>query len=676
MSDYLYRLGVQWLVNQLVSPFRGTITDNCITAPMGKGHGNDCRPFNLETACYLKPLVEAFHNPSTTKVVLMAGVKTLKTFFVEMCCGFHVCHRPGDVTMYFGTGEAAEDHATTRLLTWLKGIPAYKAKLETITGQWDETMKAIKFPDKTMRICPANLTWTQNVNLCFVGVCDAFLTESSGMIDQAIERTTQYPHDKKIVLESQGGETGFDFDRHYRDTDQGELHVNCPCCGMSHVFNWKAFDLEWMTRPNDFKAVVPKDSQKSVDELTQELLTTERRVAGFKRGDESLIKNAAGDYNEQAILNGTCFECFHCGSQWHDDGEHGKTRIALDRSSHYVSARTDALPGSRGFNFPQWINRRIPWGRVMLEKLKRQKLADETGNWEPLKQWWQKYAARTWDKNLSGKSSERPSAEMYTITKEKMEGEKLRVSAVDCQYNLTHLIYLAVAVGDGVPDRVIHYEWIKGATGLSEHEQRESCKARVRELNKELGVQQQNCMLDGGHRVDLVREWAGEDAVFAKGMDSTGRIRPQWFTYGILIGDEKISFLWKHPGRKATWERFQQFHWTNVDAFKDGKRVRIPVHHRLWSNFSIKQIAERWRDGNSAPKLQIHENFLADGSKEGLWAQLNSERLLPWKGRPGKLRYDSEGRPNHAWDAFCMVQVRKDELGLLNQFAAPEAEEG
>jgi hypothetical protein len=221
----------------------------------------------------------------------------------------------------------------------------------------------------------------------------------------------------------------------------------------------------------------------------------------------------------------------------------------------------------------------------------------------------------------------------------------------------------------------LHYEWIKPAmSGLSDQESRAQVKARVRELNREWGIEQQNFMIDAGHRPDLIREWAAEDAAFGK-MKLGGRIVNKWITYGLLVGDDRISYRWPHPGRKATLERFKQYDWTDVDCIREGKRVRIPVHSRLWSNTSIKDIATRWRDGDGAPKIEVHEKFLRDNTPEGFWKQMTSERKLPWRGRPGKERYDNEGRPNHAWDGFCQVMVRMDELGYLNNFGPPADEE-
>lgn len=688
--------------------YRGGVVENLEGAPMGKGHGNDNQPFDIETACYLKPIFAeydaALANGTRLLLVLKAGVKTMKSFALEVCAGDHVCNRIGDAAIFFGSAEAAETTATTRILNYLKGddngtggIPRFKKKMETIRSRFDDTMGKLGFPDKTLFILSANLGNTQQKNLAFAGLQDAFVTEKSGMITEMIARTTQYEKECVIFLESQGGEKDFDFERKYDETDQRELHVNCPACGHQHEFNWKVYDQQLMTRPDDFNAALPlarieeiktmhmgspaPKIEAAMEAARKELSAALKgRIAGFRRGPDELIKLPDGGYNESAILKETHFECFWCGSIWRDDGEFGATRIALDKSAgkpeNYVPARTDALPGNVGFNVPQWINRRLGWGKMMLEYLKAHKTNKEFGNINDLKQWWQKTAARSWDNDISAKSPERIGATIYEIDPaKKVPGELVRISATDLQFNLTHMIYQAWAIGDGMRPRLLHYEWIKPPTvGMPDHLAREHCKTRVRELDKQFAIEPQNSMKDAAHRTDLAREWAAEDAILVPIKDHSGRKAMKWITYGLLLGDDRASYKWALPGRAPMLARFKQHEWVNVDAIKDGRRVKIPVHHRLWSNPSIKEIAVRWRDGDSAPKIEVHDKFLADKSKDGFDAQMTSERLLPWKGRPGKFRWNNEGRPNHAWDGFCMVIERMDELGYLNSFGPPQDE--
>src|ERR1017187_1719052 len=64
--------------------FRGGALDNLENAPMGKGHGNDGKPFDIETACCMKPKFaeydKARRNGTRLKIVDLSGVKTIKSF--------------------------------------------------------------------------------------------------------------------------------------------------------------------------------------------------------------------------------------------------------------------------------------------------------------------------------------------------------------------------------------------------------------------------------------------------------------------------------------------------------------------------------------------------------------------------------------------------------------------
>lgn len=578
--------------------FWGTILDNIKDAPMGKGHGNDGKPFDIETACYLRPVFEGIQRQSTRKVVIKAGVKTLKTFTVEAAAGYYVPHGIGDATMYFGTGDAADDHATTRLLAYLKGIPSFAEKLKTLADRFSDTYNAIKFPDKTFRICPANLTWTQNVNLCFVGICDAFLTAKSGMIDHAWDRTTQYPNDKKFIVESQGGEEGFDFDRHYDDTDQGELHVKCPLCGTGHVWNWRAWD---MTRGDDFVAVAPLiipslDRDAWVVHHTPILKSEVRKRCGFKRGDEAKIKLPDGTYNEREILASTYFECYHCGGSWHDDGRFGETRDFLDRVSYYAPARTTALPGHIGFNFPKWINRRLPWGTMMMEKLNAQKLKNEHGNSEPLKIWWQKTAARTW----SEKMMQDPVA---IITSSQgvagfIPNEIARVMFVDCQQGdipqkTGKFWYDAYAIDrDG---RNI----VQLARGYAE-----SWKDWF-EVKKRLKIPNDNLGIDGAKYLPEILDAAAANFEVVKRIDPrTKKEYKARSVWKIFIGDgRRRSF--KHSDDVFRAFSKPTYYQRRVEVSKGQMAVlNLPVFY--WSNLSIKDhFYNLLRGGPNMPRFVV-----------------------------------------------------------------------
>ena len=638
---------------------------------MGKGHKNDGQPFDIETACYLKPLVEAYHRPGVRKIVIKAGVKTLKSFFVELAAAHYLCHSVGDVTIYFGTGEMADDQSTTRILNYFEGIESYNEKLKTIIGQWDTTMSAIKFPDKTFRIKPANLGNTQGVNLGFVGVCDAFVTGATGMIDQAIERTTQYADDKKIVIESQGGENGFDFDRHYDDTDQGELFVICPCCRSPHIFNWKAFDEMSMTRPDDFVPVAPMvvPSLDHAAWLIYHQPLMKNKVAGFRRGPDELIKFGNGDYNESAILRETHFECFHCGGIWRDDGEFGTTRMVLDQSSHYVPARKDALPENVGFNIPQWINRRLPWGKIMLEKLKRQKLFQTRGNVEPLKQWWQKFAGRTWDgAEMQNRRIRRQDA--YDVALAKHDAWRLCM-IVDNQLDLMTQWVMVLAVKKNGNVKQL---WRGALHGLDEvrKKQMEYVSAEGKPLIKDQFV-----FLDGRYKGELICRHIVEHKYGHWATMDGDRV---WLAWNLMVGSAYEYF--SHADEKDKTRKFVCGDWTIRNYRLDGNNVEI------WSYpFSATMCGQRFeglRDLAGAPGEEPPLSFLdrmpdepADDHELSHHAQIYSNKLTASKSyapRMAKMHYVPvpPSAPDHYFHCWRMMMAVLEIWGVDGVFANAE----
>lgn len=623
--------------------FYGGCIDNLCGAPMGKGHNNGGKPFDINTACYLKPVFAAYDNPAVRKIVIKAGVKTCKSFAAEIMAGHYICHGNGDVAIYFGSGDVADDQSTTRIVDYFKGIPAFRKKLDSISSRFDITNGAIKFPDKTLRILPANLANTQGLNLGCVVVCDAFITGAGGMIDQAIARTTQYPEDKKVILESQGGEDGFDFDRHYEDTDQGELHVLCPYCGKPQIFNWRGWHR------------VREDGSD----------------AGFKRGDNAKLED--GEYNEHAILKETHYECFDCREKWFDTPN---IRTALDVSSHYVSAKTTALTGNVGFNFPQWINRRLPWGDMMLSYLKALRHKQKFGGVEPLKLWWQKTAARTWAKDID--SPRAPVVVGSYDVKEKIPDEVCRVMAVDCQQSDTmtaasgkssmgHFWYVARAIDKHGNMFQLDRGYVTSVSDLLA-------------VQKRLEISNENVGIDGGFwRNDVIDMAAKNIAPYQRKVKKHGRWVSQTIlhTYTVLVGSGKRK-SWKHAdGRHRAVSQMQpqsrRIQWGGSPL-----DIRVPLYE--WSNLSIKdQLSELIAGGDgmvkykSLSRSQISEaTLLKEVGNLTYENQMACEyRTIKKSGEPywEKLRPD-----NHYFDCEAMVLVLFGLGGFLGVAAAPEAD--
>lgn len=481
--------------------YRGEIWEFVASAPMGKGHGNANKPFDISSANYLRPVLRAMRDPMVRKIVIRAAVKTMKTFAVECGIAYHCAHGDGDIGFYLADLEAAKDHAKSRFWDWFWAIPELARMRLTVPDRFDDTTRAVYFPGKTLRVWPLNESATQGINLCMVVLSDAFLAGKTGLISQMIARTTQYKPVRKILIESQGGIEDDDFDIEWKDTNQGAIYVVCPLCGAGQPFEW---DKE---RPQDFTARIPHAKIREliaeahrrraelspanpteaspakptpahahprfglvaqisaslrlcVEQLSEAL---RGKFAGMKRGDETLIKLPDGDYNENEVLRQTHYECYHCGGAWQDDGEFGPTRVALDESAYYVPARTTALPENLGFSWPQWANRRLRWGDIMLEYLKAKRLQVTRGNTEKLKQWYQKVAGRTWDPRLARDLRAR-ARDVYDVAMARHNAWRL-VMIVDNQLDLAQQWVMVLAVQKNGAARQI---WRGPLLGLAE----------------------------------------------------------------------------------------------------------------------------------------------------------------------------------------------------------------
>lgn len=653
--------------------FYGGCLENRGSAPMGKGHNNDGKPFDVSTACYLKPIFEeydkAIRNRTKLKLVIKAGVKTMKSFALEIMAADHVCNRSGDAAIFFGSGDVADTVSTTRIVDDFRGIKRFQKKLETISNLAGEarhkiTNGAIKFPDKTFFLLPANLNTLQQKNLGFVGLQDAFTTGKTGMIGEMLARTTQY-QDRIIVLESQGGEEGFDFDKNFEDTDQRELHVNCPLCGMSNIFNWRGWHR---TRPDDFIAVPPK-SIPSLDhaawiETSTKLLRG--KTSGFKRGDNAKFED--GEYNESEILKATHYECYFCGGAWHDDcngtDEGCPTRIALDESAHYVAARKTALLGNVGFNFPQWINRRLPWGEIMLDFLLAVKTHKQFDNIDDLKIWWQKRGARTWTENI-GTPIGRVTDSAYDPN-DPMPNQSHVFALIDVQEDANHLWVDIWAVDDKANARLLDSAHVRGTDegGLvvSARDNAEKMLAKWKVPVNCVGV-------DFKHNPDdVVLKWAAKNIYIGKIVDKKGNIkfggRDGILTWRLLSGSRMESFKWPDGRKKFFDYGFKgQGNRYPVMVEHKGQKLAVNIMHNNTATTHYADLAADYRDGKNSRKLEILGRFLSETGPESYTEQLHSEYRTTERNKPIWKKVTSN-RPNHRWDNLKNLIVMMDIFGL------------
>lgn len=662
-------------------PFRGEIWENAAGIPMGRGYSNDNQPFDINTACYLKEPMRAVKNPAVNVVVCQAAVQTLKTFgMIDEPTAYFVEHETGDLIVYLPEAAAATDHMRGRLGPRLKSIPGLQRIIEETMSKdrFDITTTEFYLPGKILRVWPLNLTSTQRNSVRFVLISDAFMSGKTGMIAQAKARTTQFQRTKehKIIIESQGGEEGDDFDTEWKATNMGMLHVKCPLCGSGQPFEFHR------QRGDDFQAVLTQTELKGLTEFERAaaiakknelLLAPERRNCGFKRGPDELIKTADGEYNEREVLKHTYYECFYCGGSWHDTPA---TRKALDESSYYVASNHNALPENVGFSWPAWCGQRIPWGGelVMLGYLRAKAVNDKFGNVESLKQWYQKRAARAWSPNLT-QTTIAPITGSYEV-KDKIPDESCRVMFVDCQQDdaltasagkstMGHFWYVARAI-----DR--HGNMFQLARGYA------TSAAEWQDVQHKLQISNENVGIDAGNWREQVIDLAAQHiAPYNRRRRKHGRWIDQtlYFTYTALAGEGKRT-SWRHPdGRYRSVSQMQP---QSRAVTLKGQRVEIKVPLYQWSNLSVKdQLSELVRGGEGRAQFKsLGREQLNEATRLKETSNLTYENQMAAEYRTstkaGKPIWEKHRADNHYWDCECGCLVLLGLGGFLGIAAAPE----
>lgn len=609
--------------------------------------------------------MEAIRDDNVRVVMILKAAQTLGSLTWDMALHWLIVHSPyKTVQIFIDSDEKAVSYCDRRLMPTLKANKDIAPYLPTGAQRFDNSKTEILFTNgKQISMGGLNERNCSSLTSEVVVIDEGWEHASDSLMQKAIDRTKQIAH-RKIIIVGQAGKANEDQDRIWNGLHHRcGMTFNCPACGGKQEFNLT------QARPDDF---MPLRALLRPDLSLPAVAPLPNTFYGLKSPKRFSEIKTATEIKEVAMQ--TTYECYWCGFEIPDNKEMRRALMKTYRQDWRKVAADGTVytpPDYEvGFWLPDPASVTVPFAQTMQAYISAWIADDRLGNRQPLQDFYQNRWATAYNPDLAMRAPEKIAASIYD-TKEKVPGEFCRIAAADFQFNGTHMPYQAWSIGDGTPPRLLHWEWIKPPAGLStDHDKLEWCKNRARELNKEFDIEHQNFMIDCGHRPDLVREWAAEDHILGK-IRSGKFIRQKVITYGLLIGDERLSYRYDNPGRAATWERFKKKEAVMVDLVKDNQRKKVVIQHRLWSNPSIKAIAERWRDGNSAPKIEVHEKFLKDGTKDGFWAQMNSERLVPWKGRPGKFRWDNEGRPNHAWDGFCMVMVRMDELELLSHLGPP-----
>jgi len=688
-ADRATRALAHSLARGVARSFRGAIyeDDAGIGLTQDDGHGN--RPFDITTAYYLKKPFDDANRDSTRLQVMTAANQIGKSLWCEMVAKHKIKYDPANLVLYDQVIEGSRDHMKTRFMPFLESIPVIGDMITAIrnNNRFDVTTDDIMLPGMVLRGRPLNEQGTQRITARYIFVHDACLSERNGQLFRVRKRFTQFLGRELFCVESQGGvvveDQPDDFTELSRETDDADLWIRCPHCGRPQNFTLKGWQRK---RAEDFVPVPPLmisslDHAAWIEHHREVLLQPDNRVAGFRRGDERLATMPEGKLDAKQILAGTCYVCYDCGSICEDTPEMRRT---LDLSSHYVATNPMAPLGKYGYRIPAWINQRIPWGLLMLEKVQADH-AQVTGNTLYLQDWETKRAAATYDPKLH-------LAKVLSVTAslldpaQRIPEEAFRDMNVDCQKDTQ----LSALKGEDMTGHFWATAWATDLRGNDVQLWRGYCTSWEEWIHKykELGIPTKNVSVDGGFKPDEVKAMAARHAEVVCAACGQGQGKTKctcgagaiYATWTMMRGDEAHSFRWE-DGVNREYQELPPEVATLYDAAGQPKTILVNVVR--WSNFRVKSILNAQRTGlpgmpgmtvlpDQSPLLsertRAMESTLVNGSEARFsWdGQLNSEVL--GEDRTGrKPKWVPLHKENHYKDCTCEHIVTKLRAGLAGR---------
>ena len=345
--------------------------------------------FDIDSTPWLRWPMLQIADDENKEIIVMAPVGSGKTTMLEGVLPWIIAEEPGPTLITMQTDDDARAWVDTRFHPSLKTNDKVAPLLPTGKNRGNFRKGEILFAHMPLHIGGANLANLQSKSIRWVYGDEVWIWKD-GMLEEARRRT----HDRwnsRVVLVSQGGSEGDQFDGAFQDALIHDYCFKCPSCDERQTYQWKQIK--------------------------------------FKH-----IKNEAEEWDWEEIKKTVHYECANedCKAKFEDKAE---VRRTLSASGEYVSRNNNAKPGRIAATYPAMAVWWIDWSKLVMEWITAQD-ARKRLNMAPLRQFIQKRLAQSWVEpnetvTLKGATDAYRMAEYFDG--QKWEFENFRFMTVDVQ---------------------------------------------------------------------------------------------------------------------------------------------------------------------------------------------------------------------------------------------------
>ena len=193
--------------------------------------------FDIDSTPWLRWPMLQIADDENKEIIVMAPVGSGKTTMLEGVLPWIIAEEPGPTLITMQTDDDARAWVDTRFHPSLKTNDKVEPLLPTGKNRGNFRKGEILFAHMPLHIGGANLANLQSKSIRWVYGDEVWIWKD-GMLEEARRRT----HDRwnsRVVLVSQGGSEGDQFDGAFQDALIHDYCFKCPSCDERQTYQWK-----------------------------------------------------------------------------------------------------------------------------------------------------------------------------------------------------------------------------------------------------------------------------------------------------------------------------------------------------------------------------------------------------------------------------------------------------